>query len=171
MSFYSQNNFEFWTFWTIRFPSGSVCSGSSHGNSGANLVIEKLHTVSAKMPPWNLPNFKTCPSLASSATCRPKLAGLFALPSWDFWVKAEMWYQSYDTDQQKQQNPQDKSVKKSVKWRRRDVGIRVSFVTFSKGINLIWLSCDFKTFQKRWIYTNITQSYGRKKILLKIAPY
>ena len=26
MVFYSQNNFEFWTFWTRRFHSGSVCT-------------------------------------------------------------------------------------------------------------------------------------------------
>ena len=41
MSFYSQNNFEFWTFWMRRFRSGSVCSGEIW-----HLMFEKNRPIS-----------------------------------------------------------------------------------------------------------------------------
>ena len=38
MLFYPQNNFEFWTFWTRRFHSGSVCNGSG-------LLVKEEHSI------------------------------------------------------------------------------------------------------------------------------
>ena len=57
MTFYSYTNFEFWTFWTRRFHSGSVCSDHNHillGYYLFQIIIVIIKQLGRKIFQWIL---------------------------------------------------------------------------------------------------------------------